>query len=131
MNKIPILSQNKTTIEGGIVLNKYCMSWLTAVVAAVVVMFVIPQQVTAESFHEGMEDVELTKKQQKELSELHTSIIEQEKTVIEKYVEFGVIPKEKSEKIKSHLDKRYADLEDNGFIPLPHHHHKKSKEEAS
>ncbi|MDQ0298915.1 hypothetical protein J2S78_001335 [Salibacterium salarium] len=112
-------------------MNKYCMSWLTAVVAAVVVMFVIPQQVTAESFHEGMEDVELTKKQQKELSELHTSIIEQEKTVIEKYVEFGVIPKEKSEKIKSHLDKRYADLEDNGFIPLPHHHHKKSKEEAS
>ncbi|RSL30183.1 DUF2680 domain-containing protein [Salibacterium salarium] len=107
-----------------------CSAWMIVIIAAVV-LIAAPQQTLAGDFHEDMGEVELSKKQQKEMSELHSSILEQKKTVIEKYVEFGVIPTEKSEKIKSHLEERYADLEDNGFVPLPHHHHKKSEEKEA
>jgi len=70
--------------------------------------------------------VQLTEQQKKELAALHKQMIEQHKTIISKYVEFGVIPKEKGEKISSHLDKKYEKLEKNGFVP--HWDHKKHKE---
>ena len=72
------------------------------------------------------EIVQLTEQQKKELSVLHKEMIEKHKTIVSKYVEFGVIPKEKGEKINSRLDKKYEKLEKNGFVP--HWDHKKHKE---
>ncbi|MGF7186733.1 uncharacterized protein YlaN (UPF0358 family) [Desulfitispora alkaliphila] len=37
--------------------------------------------------------------------------------MVNKYVEYGVISKEKGNKIISHMEKRYEKLEENDFIP--------------
>ncbi|MFZ4450354.1 DUF2680 domain-containing protein [Salibacterium aidingense] len=95
--------------------------------AAALFFTVGPQQMSAGEFHEDWKQVELTEPQKKELAEIHSSILEQKKTLIDKYVEFGVIPKEKRETIKKHLDKGYAQLEDNEFIPKHPHPNKKKK----
>jgi len=61
--------------------------------------------------------VQLTEDQKKELAALHKDILAKKKELISKYVEYGVISKEKGEKIISRLEKRYERLEQNGFVP--------------
>ncbi|MFC3884650.1 YckD family protein [Bacillus songklensis] len=61
--------------------------------------------------------VKLTKEQKKELSTLQKDLLEKRKEVISKYVEYGVLTKEKGQKIISRLEQRYAELEKNDFIP--------------
>jgi uncharacterized lipoprotein YehR (DUF1307 family) len=79
------------------------------------------------------EEVKLTDAQKAELAKLHKSILEQKKQLIQKYVEFGVIPKEKGDKMIQRFDEHYKMLEQNGFILKsphgepgrgPHNHHK-------
>lgn len=79
------------------------------------------------------EEVKLTDAQKAELAKLHKSILEQKKQLIQKYVEFGVIPKEKGDKMIQRFDEHYKMLEQNGFVLKaphggsgrgPHDHHK-------
>ncbi|WP_416826580.1 YckD family protein [Ectobacillus polymachus] len=69
----------------------------------------------------------LTTEQKKEISSLERDILEKKKKVISKYVEYGVISKEKGDAIISRLQERYNTLEKNGFIHKwdGHHQHKK------
>jgi hypothetical protein len=72
--------------------------------------------------------VKLTKKQQAELTTLHKDILDKKKQLISKYVEYGVMPKEKGDKIISRLEDRYTKLKENGSVPKwdkmhKHHHH--------
>ncbi|SFP81613.1 DUF2680 domain-containing protein [Salibacterium halotolerans] len=85
-----------------------------------------PSGVAAEEEQSEEQKVELTEAQQKELAEIHSSILEKRKTLIDKYTEFGVVPEEKREKMKEQLDEGYAKLEERQFIP-PHPHHWKKE----
>ncbi|WP_102348172.1 YckD family protein [Bacillus sp. Marseille-P3661] len=67
--------------------------------------------------------VELTDKQKKELEKLHSELLQKKSEMIDKHVEFGIITKEKGEKIKVKLAKRFEKMKENGFIPM-HHGHK-------
>lgn len=74
--------------------------------------------------------VEFTAEQKQQLSDLYQEIFSLKKEVMDKYVEYGAIPKEKADKIKSWMDKHYQKLEENGFQPMHrdyHHHHQKDK----
>ncbi|WP_429163468.1 DUF2680 domain-containing protein [Desulfitispora alkaliphila] len=48
---------------------------------------------------------------------LHKDILSKKREMVNKYVEYGVISKEKGNKIISHMEKRYEKLEENDFIP--------------
>ncbi len=70
-------------------------------------------------------EIQLTEQQKSELAKLHKDILEKKKEMIHKYVEFGVLPKEKGQMIISHFDKHYQMLEQNGFMMrMPHNHPK-------
>ncbi|MEH7222666.1 DUF2680 domain-containing protein [Bacillus sp. JJ1566] len=71
--------------------------------------------------------VELTDKQKQELDELYLELLETKKEIINKYVEFGVLPKEKADKKLNFLDEHYQKTKEHGYIPM--HHHKKHKED--
>ena len=73
-----------------------------------------------EQAKEEKKPVQLTEAQKNELSALHKDILEKKKQLISKYVEFGVISREKGDKIISHMEKRYSKLEKNGFVPEFH-----------
>lgn len=77
-------------------------------------MFVGMNGISAESMNK---DVELTDEQKQEMQQLQQESLEYEKSIIDKYVEYGVFSQEKAEKIKNHLEERYAKLEENGFVP--------------
>ncbi|AOC89859.1 YckD family protein [Bacillus amyloliquefaciens] len=64
----------------------------------------------------------LTEQQKKEIESLEKEILEKRKHVISKYVEYGVLPKEKAEHIKQHMDRHFNMMKQNGFIPKPPPH---------
>ncbi|MBY8913480.1 YckD family protein [Bacillus sp. YC2] len=64
----------------------------------------------------------LTEQQKKEIEVLEKEILEKRKHVISKYVEYGVLPKEKAEHIKQHMDRHFNMKKQNGFIPKPPPH---------
>ena len=63
------------------------------------------------------EPIQLTEKQQKDLAKLHEDMFETHKKLINKYVEFGVMPKEKGDKIINRMEERLAQLKENGYVP--------------
>ncbi|KAF6600701.1 MULTISPECIES: YckD family protein [unclassified Bacillus (in: firmicutes)] len=72
----------------------------------------------------------LTEQQKKEIESLEKEVLEKRKHVISKYVEYGVLPKEKAEHIKQYMDRRFNMMKQNGFVPKPpphklekRHHH--------
>ncbi|WKW09217.1 YckD family protein [Bacillus velezensis] len=72
----------------------------------------------------------LTEQQKKEIESLEKEVLEKRKHVISKYVEYGVLPKEKAEHIKQHMDRRFNMMKQNSFVPKPpphklekRHHH--------
>ncbi|MCR4365741.1 MULTISPECIES: YckD family protein [Bacillus amyloliquefaciens group] len=72
----------------------------------------------------------LTEQQKKEIESLEKEVLEKRKHVISKYVEYGVLPKEKAEHIKQQMDRRFNMMKQNGFVPKPpphklekRHHH--------
>ncbi|WZL73308.1 YckD family protein [Clostridiaceae bacterium 35-E11] len=75
------------------------------------------QSVDALTLDAEKETIQLTEAQKKEIGALQKDILEKKKELISKYVKFGVMPKEKGEKIISRLEKRYEKLQQNGFIP--------------
>lgn len=72
--------------------------------------------------------IELTTKQQDELAVLHKEMLAKKIEIVQKYVEFGAISKEKAAMIVKHMDKHYQTLVENGFQPHHSHHHKKPAE---
>ncbi|RKL66410.1 hypothetical protein CR203_16090 [Salipaludibacillus neizhouensis] len=66
---------------------------------------------------EGVNDVELTEDQRMEMSLLQKDAIERKKEIINKYVEYGVFTEEKAQKLQAHMDEKFSELEENGFIP--------------
>lgn len=81
--------------------------------------------------HEHINEVELTKKQQKEIDRHVKKAIKAKKKVIKKYIKFGVFDEEYGEKLLQHIDKKYEKMKENGFQPCcmyNHHHHHKGEE---
>ncbi|RTZ54632.1 DUF2680 domain-containing protein [Bacillus sp. SAJ1] len=70
--------------------------------------------------------VKLTKQQKAELTKLHLDILTKKKQLIMKYVEYGVLPKEKGDKILERLDEHYQEIKEHGsdmHWGKMHHHH--------
>lgn len=71
--------------------------------------------------------VELTEQQLKELSVLHKEVLEKNKQIIQKKIEYGLMKEEKGKVIISMMEKRFRELEKNGFAykhsRLHHHSH--------
>lgn len=84
-------------------------------------------QASAEMGNKDVEKpkIELTYKQKQELDKLYLDLLETKKEIINKYVEFGVLPKEKADKKLNWLDEHYQKIKEHGYIPM--HHHKKHK----
>ncbi|SDH73197.1 Protein of unknown function [Alteribacillus persepolensis] len=85
---------------------------------AVCLLFGAAGYAEANEMHGEVRNVELTEEQKEALADLHKDIIEKKKVLIDKYVEYGMIPEDKQEKIKAHLDDRYNRLLENNFQPL-------------
>ncbi len=76
------------------------------------------------------EEVKLSVEQIGEIKALKQEVMEKEKQIIEKYVEYGVFPEEKAQKIIQHMEKKYEKLQENNFIPKwDHKHHMKHDNE--
>ncbi|MEW6622968.1 MAG: YckD family protein [Bacillota bacterium] len=99
-------------------MHRFGITLMAAVLVFVAVLGVIP--VLADdslNTDSGNAAVQLTEAQKEEIAALHKGILEKQKEVISKYVEYGVITKEKGDYMISRLEKRYEKLEQNGFIP--------------
>ncbi|MFD2639538.1 YckD family protein [Piscibacillus salipiscarius] len=92
-------------------MKKLWFSVLTVAVIAIGVFGVV----SAEP--DPVEKSELTEEQQEEMASLQNEVLEKEKEIIQKYVDFGVISKEKGDHVISYLVKHYEKLEANGFVP--------------
>ena len=62
----------------------------------------------------------LTEQQKAELAAMHKEVMEKEKAIIAKYVEYGVMSQQAADMLTNHMDKRFEKLQENGYIP-PHH----------
>lgn len=82
-------------------------------------------QVFAQNDQQEEQQVELTKKQKKELSKQYEELMQKYNKLLDTYVEYGVYTEEKAEKKKEHIKKHHKMLEENGFIPKWDEHHKK------
>ncbi len=71
----------------------------------------------------------LTDAQKTELEAMHKDVLQREKAIIHKYVEYGVMTKETGDMILEHMDKRFEKVKENGYVPprhfgkmpIPHH----------
>lgn len=70
--------------------------------------------------HPPKSNVHLSQQQKQQLSILHKEIYMKRKELISKYVEYGIIPKKKGDKIMKHMERRYQKMERNGFVPKWH-----------
>ncbi|GGE56546.1 hypothetical protein GCM10011391_39320 [Pullulanibacillus camelliae] len=67
--------------------------------------------------------IQLTQQQKNEITKLQKNILQQKKALIQKYVEYGVIPKAKGKEILSHLDEHMKHLGESGYGFGHHQHH--------
>ncbi|MEC0321626.1 YckD family protein [Bacillus subtilis] len=81
----------------------------------------------AEKQQQPPANVTLTDQQKKEIEQLEAEILTKRKNVISKYVQYGILPKERGEHIKNHLDKHFEMMKQNGFAPKHHPHPHKFK----
>ena len=100
------------------IIRKFGIASIVCVLGLVLAMGVFPAKVKNAIPVLAKGKMRLNKTQKQELGTFHKEIQEKRKEVISKYVEYGVISKEKGDKIISRLEKRYERLEGNGFIPL-------------
>lgn len=98
------------------------MKKMAMMLSIVLLTFGLSMPVWAENdmAHKPETKVELTKEQQKELAEIHQSILEKKLEMIDKHVEFGVISKEKGDKIKEKLQMKFEKMKENGYMPGCH-----------
>ncbi|PAD95176.1 hypothetical protein CHH50_14565 [Terribacillus saccharophilus] len=99
------------------------LKWMKAgaVVIALCVGLIVSNPAAGFAADKAVADV-LTDEQKQEIAALQKQVLEQEKQIIEKYVEYGVFSEEKADQIEKHLDQRFKQLEQDGFIPKPHRH---------
>ncbi|WP_099362450.1 YckD family protein [Fredinandcohnia onubensis] len=71
--------------------------------------------------------VELTDQQKQELDKLYLDLLETKKEIINKYVDYGVLTKEKADKKLNWLDEHYQKIKEHGYIPM--HRHKKHEDD--
>lgn len=102
-------------------MNKQIVTCLTAV-ALLFGLFITPTYAEQNKPLEQEKQIQLTESQKAELSEIYQDIMEEKKELIQKYVEFGVLSKEKGNQMTQKLEKRYKMAEKNGFM-LPHCRH--------
>ncbi|SDM47256.1 YckD family protein [Sediminibacillus halophilus] len=96
-----------------------------AITLLVAVLFTGAVSIQAEDQEPTEPMPELTDNQQKELAIMYQDMFDKRKGIISKYVEFGVLEKEKADQIIKHLDEHYQMLEENGFVIDRKHHHGK------
>ncbi|RBW67924.1 DUF2680 domain-containing protein [Bacillus taeanensis] len=104
------------------------MSWKSAAAAlvlAVSLLGVTPAFAEEPPAKAEEKAVQLTEEQKQELAEMHKNMIEGKRALIAKYVEYGMITKEKGDKIMAHMEERYTKMEENNFIPKWDHHKKR------
>jgi hypothetical protein len=104
---------------------------LTSLTFAVLLLGFVNLPVYAEQNTptEGDKQVQLTEDQRAELADIYRDLLEEKKELVQKYVEFGVIPKEKGDQMMQRFEEHFKMVEQNGFM-LPRHphgnHHQKS-----
>lgn len=100
------------------------MKKITMFISALLLTFGLASPVWAQNDTTQKPDpkVELTETQKKELAEIHKVILEKKFEMVDKHVEYGVITKEKGDKIKEMLQKRAEKMKENGY--MPRHCHK-------
>lgn len=69
----------------------------------------------------------LTIEQMEEIAKLAGESLEKRKQIIDKYVEYGVISKERGEKIKASMDQHFERMKEHNFIPFFHKYKKEDK----
>ena len=92
--------------------------WLT-VIATLIVSILIggsPVLANAHPTENTKAEIQLTTEQKNELAAIQKELLKNKKTLIDKYVEYGVMTKEQGEKINSRFDLRFKQLEKNGFV---------------
>ena len=102
-------------------MKKQILASLTTV-ALLLGLFVMPIHAEQNKPVEPEKQIQLTETQKAELSEIYQDLLEEKKELIQKYVEFGVIPKEKGDQMIQKFEKHYKMIEQNGF-KLPHPPH--------
>ncbi|MBD8067777.1 YckD family protein [Bacillus sp. PS06] len=106
------------------------MKKLFIVLGLAVPLFFVNSWLTESPTHANENDnatpeVKLSEEQKSELDALYQDLFEKRKEIIDKYVEYGVLSKEKADKKREHLDKFYKKLKENNYIPKwEHHKHK-------
>lgn len=85
---------------------------------------------TTQQPQQMKQKVELTEQQKEELTKLYEELFEKRKEIIAKKVEFGMISKEKADKINAKMDEHLEMLKQNNFMfhwdkikKNPHQHH--------
>lgn len=121
--KVEHVNKCKFTEKEFVNMKKIWLSLITVGLLAVGVFGV------ASAEPESQEKVELTDEQKEEMASLQKEVLEKEKQVIQKYVEYGVISKDKGDKVISHLEKHFEKLEANGYVPMWDKKHKKTHED--
>ncbi|WP_153403369.1 DUF2680 domain-containing protein [Gracilibacillus oryzae] len=96
--------------------------WIMTISAVLFMTFAFASEFSAET----NQNVKLTDEQKQEMAKLQNDMMNQKVAIINKYVEYGVLPEEKAKKMIDHLEAKLDKLEENGFIPKwdrkPHHH---------
>lgn len=91
-------------------------------VALLLVLLAMPAYAEQNKPVEQDKQVQLTEKQKAELSEIYQDLLEEKKELVQKYVEFGVISKEKGDQMIQKFEKHHKMIEQNGFKLLHHPH---------
>lgn len=79
--------------------------------------------------------VELTQKQMNKLDKVHKKVFKEKRKLISQYVEYGIISKEKGDKMIAHIQKHMDKLKKNGYQvddyykDCPDHHKKREMKE--
>jgi len=105
------------------------INWMRRIKINIITMFIAAAVISLTGTAEAAEkqqqppaNVTLTDQQKKEIEQLEADILKKRKDVISKYVQYGVLPKERGEHIKNHMDKHFEMMKQNGFVPKPHPH---------
>ena len=90
-------------------------------IALLLWIFIMPTYAEQNKPVAPEKQIQLSESQKAELAEIYQDLMEEKKELIQKYVEFGALPKEKGAKIIQKFEEHYKMAEKNGFM-LPHHH---------
>ena len=102
-------------------MKKQIVTSLTTI-ALLLGLFINPTYAEQNKPAEQEKQIQLTESQKAELSEIYQDLMEEKKELIQKYVEFGVLSKEKGDQMIQKLEEHYKMAKKNGFM-LPHRPH--------